>query len=68
MSVFSWTAANVKLKYSTRGTFWWRFFTKRLPTGKNEKSRLLTCPGHKIYRVEAVGLKVPITLLKIQFL
>ena len=32
-------------------------YVKRLTTGKNEKGVFLTCPCHKIYRVEAVGLK-----------
>ena len=27
-------------------------------TGKNEKGIFLTCPCHKIYRVDAVGLSI----------
>ena len=37
-------------------------------TWQKWKGRFFTCPCHKIYREEAVGLKGPIILLKLRFL
>ena len=63
-SVKSWVT--VVWGLSTANTYQPFLLTAHL--AKWKKRRFLTCPCHKIYREEAVGLKVPTILEKLRFL